>query len=58
MFVIQWRIHEWDKWTTRSTRYPTIGEARKAFDKLPYKTGCRIAEEYTVVRYKAVSDGK
>lgn len=54
MFVIQWRVHDWDRWTTGSKRYPTLKEAHMAYDKLPIKAGHRIAEEYTVTRYKAV----
>lgn len=55
MYVIQYRIHEWDKWETSSRRYPTFEEAQTVFNALPIKAGHRIAEEYTVTRYKAVT---
>jgi len=61
MYVIQHRIHDWDKWDTYSTRYKTLGEAREALAALNplLRCNCRIAEEYTVVRYKAVKkDGR
>ena len=68
MYVIQHRIHDWDKWDTykfkRGTReegrYRTLAEARDAFAALPGLLRCdaRIAEEYTVVRYKAVKEDR
>lgn len=43
------------KWVTlESMQYDTLEEARKDFDRLPIKADHRIAEAYTVVRYKAV----
>jgi len=55
MYVIQERWCEWDKWDTCPPRYATIKEAKGAFDKAPKLPAYRrIAEEYTVVRYKAV----
>lgn len=49
-------LHDWThKWVTlESMQYDTLEEAREAFDRLPIKTDYRIAEAYTVVRYKAV----
>ena len=54
MFVLQWRVKDWDKWNTCDARYKTLAEARAALNSKPCKIGYRIAEEYTVVRYKAV----
>ncbi len=54
MYVLQWRAHDWDKWTTGVKRYETLKEAQKAYDDLHFKNDYRIAEEYTVIRYKAV----
>ena len=55
MYVLQWRVHHWEnKWTTGRKKYPTLKEAQDAFDNLPFKSDYRIAEEYTVTRYKAV----
>ena len=56
MFVLQQRIREWDKWTTLYKRYPTYAEAEKALEQMPFRITYRIAEEYTVTRFKAVSD--
>ena len=54
MYVLQWRIHDWDKWATCPKRYPTLKEVQTAYDDLAIKYGYRIAEEYTVTRYKPV----
>ncbi len=55
-FVIQSKVHPWDTtwntWTNR--RFATLEEAQAAFEALPVKTDHRIAEAYTVVRYKPV----
>ena len=54
MYVIQslaypsWR----NKWIALRERYDTLKEAQAAFDKLPFKAEHRIAEVYTVTRYK------
>lgn len=54
-YVIQFKIKPWDtKWVTGATRYDTLEEARAAFGKLSDKRDHRIAEAYTVVRYKPV----
>ena len=34
--------------------YGTLDAARAAFDRLPIKVGHRIAEAYTVIRYRPV----
>ena len=55
VFVIQQKSPPWaKKWTTLPTRYPDIEAALLAFNKIPFKEAHRIAEEYTVVRYKPV----
>ena len=56
MYVLQRRFREWDKWDTLYGRYKTLCEARETLEKRPDKTLCRIAEEYTVTRYKAVKE--
>ena len=54
MYVHQRRFHEGDKWEVLYGQYKTLSEAQAALEKRPDKKLCRIAEEYTVVRYKAV----
>ena len=58
MYVIQQRFKEWEKWETVSSkgRFETLPEAKAAFEKMSNfeKKICRIAEEYTITRYKAV----
>jgi len=57
MYVIQHRVRSSDNWETFTERYPTLEAAQAAFDKLSglLKAGSRIAEEYTVTRYKSVT---
>lgn len=54
MYVLQFRMNKWDKWETMCTRYPTVAEAKETIKDNPFKSNYRVAEEYTVVRYKAV----
>lgn len=43
------------RWITlESMQYDTLEEAKAAFARLPIKADRRIAEAYTVVRYKPV----
>ncbi|MCI9310653.1 MAG: hypothetical protein HFF51_05985 [Lawsonibacter sp.] len=58
-YVIQSKAHHWDtKWTTwTNRRFDTLAEARAFFDTLPIKADRRIAEAYTVTRYKPVKEG-
>ena len=59
-FVIQMR-GVYDNWRNLVGReYDTLDAAQAAFDKLPIKVDHRIAEAYTVIRYRPVkrSDGK
>lgn len=55
-YVIQSKAHPWDTtWTTWTNRqFATLAEAQAAFDALPIKVDRRIAEAYTVTRYKPV----
>lgn len=53
--MIQFRSSEWDRWETwPQHQYDTLAEAKAAFEALPDKHGCRLAEAYTVVRYKPI----
>lgn len=56
MFVIQYLTNpSWhNKWAPTDKRFPTLAEAQAAYNALPFKPGYRIAEEYTVVRYKVI----
>lgn len=59
-FVIQMR-DSYGKWCNLVGRcYDTLDAAQASFDKLPIKVDHRIAEAYTVIRYRPVkrSDGK
>lgn len=54
-YVIQFRRPDWDGWDTwPQYQYDTLEEAKAAFEALPDKHGCRLAEAYTVVRYKPI----
>lgn len=54
-YIIQYKFQDWMKWENYPTEYATLEEAKDALRK---KKGIpaymRIAESYTVVRYKAV----
>ena len=47
------RCPTWSPWEV-IREYDTLAEAESDYDALPIKAGHRIAEAYTVVRYKAV----
>lgn len=54
-YVLQFKVHDWDnKWETAPGKYGTITEAEAARQKKPFPSYYRIAEAYTVIRYKAV----
>lgn len=53
MYVLQFRFHDYDKWQTMCTRYPTINAAEETIKENPFKSCYRVAEEYTVIRYRA-----
>lgn len=57
-YVIQSKKHSWDTaWITWPNRqFATLDEAKAAFEALPIKTDHRIAEAYTVTRYKPVKE--
>lgn len=53
-YVIQARRFYWEnKWKIVS-EHDTLEQARAAFERLPFRSDHRIAEAYTVIRYKAV----
>lgn len=54
-YVIQSRKFNYDPWEVHPCcHYDTLEEAKAAFKALPFQHNHRIAEAYTVVRYKAV----
>ncbi len=55
-YVLQYnRYHgECNNWETVSRRYDTYEEAEAARQKMPAPSCYRVAESYTVTRYKAV----
>lgn len=57
-YVIQIKVHSWEnKWTTlKNRRFDTLAEAKVFFETLPIKADHRIAEAYTVTRYKPVRE--
>lgn len=63
-YVIQSRVQSWDPWEVVPGReYDTLEEAKAAlneiktaFDALPFKDCCRIAQAYVQVRYKAIKE--
>lgn len=54
MYVLQMRVQPRKKWETVSKRFATVEEAEAALKSRPIQSIYRIAEEYTVVRYKEV----
>lgn len=52
-YVMQMRQFDWSPWEV-IREYATLAEAQSDYDALTIKSGHRIAEAYTVVRYKAV----
>lgn len=54
-YVIQFRKFEWDPWKLcPGYEFDTLEEAMEALERIQFKSGYRIAEAYTVTRYKAV----
>lgn len=53
-YVLQFRFRDWDKWETVPGKYDTVEEAEAVRRKRPFPNHYRIAEAYTVTRYKAV----
>ena len=55
-YVIQRRENHWsNRWVVRS-EHETLEEAKAELAKLPFQQEYRIAEAYTVVRYKPVKE--
>jgi len=56
-YVLQYKpnVHK-DKWHTMTPAYMTLEAAKAARDKLHMNQGIRIAEAYTVTRYKPVKE--
>ena len=52
-YVLQIRCPTWSPWEV-IREYDTLAEAKADYEALPIKAYHRIAEAYTVVRYKAV----
>lgn len=57
-YVIQWRMDSRSKWITLDYKYPTLEAAMESMKK-KRAAGLRcekwrLAESYTVIRYKAV----
>ena len=57
-YVIQWLKPSENKWENFPSKYPTLVAAQEAARRARYKLGkgYRIAESFTVVRYKPVKD--
>ena len=55
-YVIQRRENHWsNRWVVRS-EHETLEEAKAELAKLPFQQEYRIAEAYTVIRYKPVKE--
>lgn len=55
MYTYKRRSDLYRRWVTlESMKYDTMEEAKADFARLPIKADYRIAEAYTVVRYKPV----
>lgn len=53
-YVLQMRAKNWCPWVV-AREFDSLEAAKEAYAALPIKTGYRVAEAYTVVRYKAVA---
>lgn len=56
-YFLQMKVHSWDDkhWTTLDSRpFDTLEEAKAALTAKAFPSLYRIAEAYTVTRYKAV----
>ena len=56
-YVLQYKpnVHK-DKWLTMAPAYMTLEAAKAARSHMPMNQGIRIAEAYTVTRYKPVKE--
>lgn len=52
-YVVQFRFRDWDQWETLPPRFETPREAQDYIDRRSFPKKHRIAEAYTVERYKA-----
>jgi len=59
MYIIQEKLRPWEKWEFSLGKFKTLEEAKKIFNNLPEaeKKMSRIAEAYTVTRYRAIKKG-
>lgn len=55
-YALQMRKSPWSKTWEVVREFDTLDEACTAYAQLPFKSDYRIAESYTVVRYKAVKN--
>ena len=55
-YILQVRWREWEPWQRVPGEYSTIEDARAAKQQRPIPSLYRIAEAYTVTRYKAVKE--
>lgn len=53
-YVLQMRNSPWKNTWTTLVSFDTLEEAKAAYDQKSPKTQYRVAEAYTVTRYKAV----
>lgn len=53
-YALQMKPKEWKNTWITFDEFDTIEEAKEAYDSLPIKAGYRIAESYTVTRYKTI----
>ena len=56
MYVIQERYRAGEPWVSRLSlgKFDTLEEAKKKFNEIPKVGQTRIAEAYTITRYKTV----
>ena len=55
-YVFQKRWHDWDPWERVPGEYSSIEEAKAAKAQRAFPSLYRVAEAYTVTRYKAVKE--
>ena len=52
-YAVQRRFRNWEPWETMTPRFDTPEQAQAYIDKQPSPSLHRIAESYTVERFKA-----
>lgn len=57
-YVIQWLRTTENKWENFPSKYPTLIAAKEAAkrSRYPLGKGYRIAESYTIVRYRPIKE--